>query len=400
MLLQADAIDYKAVRHLPDSLAIELAQGDGLLRSLSVRYLETLVRVAAGKWALSQVEIDALREYGAEAARQGVGVAELVKVCSSGARQLWPRLSGECNTRLDQVANRAHVTEMAADVLQVADVSLSAVIAGHAEASRLAIAGEHAAREEFLADLLSGTAEVSSLVERAERIGLQLAASHFAVAVETNTGSGEVARQLQSALHGLRAWSSPLVRHRGLLVAIVAAAPCSPNAVKEALSRVAPDKTAAGPPCWRAGIGRTRRGLRGIQISYADAREAVELAGRLGTAEHVVSLDHLLLYRTLTRDRGAIADLIRAVLEPLTLSRHGARPLLDTLDAYFAVGCVTTQAAQLLHLSVRAVSYRLARIQRLTGYDVDIPTERLALHVSVLGARMLGWPAEPLPDSD
>jgi hypothetical protein len=38
--------------------------------------------------------------------------------------------------------------------------------------------------------------------------------------------------------------------------------------------------------------------------------------------------------------------------------------------------------------------------QQLTGYDVDVPTNRLALHMAVMGARMLGWPAEPLLNSE
>jgi sugar diacid utilization regulator len=302
--------------------------------------------------------------------------------------------------KMGHVLNRGHVVEMAADVLRVADAALSAVTAGHAEARRLALAGDHYAREEFLTDLFSGRADVASLVERAERIGLQLAVPHFTVVVDVGSGFGEIVRPIQSALRSSAGWSSPLVLHRQQLVAIVAAVSSTPSAVKTALGRVHGQQVAGGAPCWRAGVGRVRHGLRGIQVSYQDAREAVELATRLGATDHIVSLDQLLLYRALTRDRGAIADLIRAVLEPLTRSRHGAQPLLETLDAYFTAGCVTTHAARLLHLSVRAVSYRFARIQRLTGYDVDVPTDRLALHMAVMGARMLRWPTEPLPDSD
>ncbi len=44
------------------------------------------------------------------------------------------------------------------------------------------------------------------------------------------------------------------------------------------------------------------------------------------------------------------------------------------------------------HLSVRAVSYRLERIQALTGYHPGEPTQRFTLQAAVLGARLLGWP--------
>lgn len=42
---------------------------------------------------------------------------------------------------------------------------------------------------------------------------------------------------------------------------------------------------------------------------------------------------------------------------------------LTTVDAYFAAGGVTTTTARRLHMSVRAVTYRLDRIKTLTGYD-------------------------------
>jgi DNA-binding PucR family transcriptional regulator len=50
-----------------------------------------------------------------------------------------------------------------------------------------------------------------------------------------------------------------------------------------------------------------------------------------------------------------------------------------------------------MHLSVRAVTYRLARVQQLTGYDPVAPEQRYTLETAVLGARMLGWPEVPLP---
>jgi DNA-binding PucR family transcriptional regulator len=86
------------------------------------------------------------------------------------------------------------------------------------------------------------------------------------------------------------------------------------------------------------------------------------------------------------------------VLDPLTRARDGAEPLLHTLDVYFASGAVAAEAARRLHLSVRAVTYRLARVRTLTDHDPDEPAQRYTLQTAVLGARLLGWPAEPLPE--
>jgi DNA-binding PucR family transcriptional regulator len=50
-----------------------------------------------------------------------------------------------------------------------------------------------------------------------------------------------------------------------------------------------------------------------------------------------------------------------------------------------------------MHLSVRAVTYRLAKVRQLTGYDPTDADHRFVLHAVVLGARLLDWPAQPLP---
>jgi DNA-binding PucR family transcriptional regulator len=111
----------------------------------------------------------------------------------------------------------------------------------------------------------------------------------------------------------------------------------------------------------------------------------------------IVEAKDLLIYRVLFRDQPAIVDLVQSILDPLRQARGGARPLLDTLEAYFDRGGVATAAATQLHLSVRAVTYRLARVRALTGYDATDPQHRFTLHAAVMGAKLLGWPEHELP---
>ena len=98
-------------------------------------------------------------------------------------------------------------------------------------------------------------------------------------------------------------------------------------------------------------------------------------------------------------ERGLIdlPGLFRQVREDTLVYACGPEPLLRTLYEYFAASDVATEAARRLHVSVRTVTYRLARIRQLTGYGVGQPAERFALHTAVLGARLLDWPAQPLP---
>jgi DNA-binding PucR family transcriptional regulator len=104
----------------------------------------------------------------------------------------------------------------------------------------------------------------------------------------------------------------------------------------------------------------------------------------------------LLVYQVLFRDRAAITDLIRTVLTPLTAYRSGAAPLVDTLAAYYRTGNAVAAAHQ-LGIGVRTVTHRLRRIDELTGHNPIHPGQRLTLEAAVLGARLLDWPAQPLP---
>ncbi len=87
-----------------------------------------------------------------------------------------------------------------------------------------------------------------------------------------------------------------------------------------------------------------------------------------------------------------MADLVRSTLGPLQAGRGGAGPLVDTLTVFFDSGCVAAEAARRLNLSVRAFTYRLERVHKLTGADPADPVHRYALQTAVIGARLLGWP--------
>jgi len=174
------------------------------------------------------------------------------------------------------------------------------------------------------------------------------------------------------------------------------------RALAGALARQAAGRSASarepGPagPSWRIALGRSYPGPSGVVRSYDEAADALDVAQRLGLADEVVRAADLLIYQVLLRDRAAITDLVQTLLTPLAQARGGAAPLLATLDAYYARGGVAAAAARDLHLSVRTVTYRLARVRDLTGRDPAWPADALALQVAVIGARMLDWPATPL----
>ena len=190
------------------------------------------------------------------------------------------------------------------------------------------------------------------------------------------------------------------VMRGGRLVAVTGAADGGEGRrVAAALSRALASRQEPRAPAdrsWRIAIGRAYPGPGGVLRSYQEAADALDVAVRLSLADPVADAADLLVYQVLIRDRAAIADLVGAVLTPLQAARGGAGPLLATIEAYLSCGGVAAEAARRLHLSVRAVTYRLARVKALTGKDPADPAQSLALHVAVIGARLLDWPATPL----
>jgi sugar diacid utilization regulator len=237
------------------------------------------------------------------------------------------------------------------------------------------------------------------MVERAELFGIDLGKPHHVALVAPRDAVGAVDRAatvLERAVVDRFGDREVLVATKdGRVVVLVPGAPAHGADVGEVLQQDLRRLRVAGR--WRVAAGRAFPGVWGVPRSYEEAREALALADRLSSDDDVVHARDLLVYRVLGRDQAAIADLVRDVLGPLGQVRGGAGVLLETLQAYFDAGDVATEAARRLHVSVRTVTYRLARVAQLTGYRVSRPEQRFALQAAVLGARLLEWPATPLP---
>ncbi|OSP42284.1 regulator, partial [Streptomyces sp. 13-12-16] len=246
---------------------------------------------------------------------------------------------------------------------------------------------------EFIDDLLYGRSDLGRLAERAERFGLRLSHAH-AVAVARGAVAYDdgdpVPRQVERALISRFGDRSILLTTKdGRLLCI------APGHQEDVLTYFAKQAYAATDG-GQVAIGRPQSGPGGVVQSYEEALSSLEIAERLGFDDPVLRAADLLVYPVLARDRQAMADLVRNTLGPLTTARGGAVPLLDTLTAYFDSGCVAAEAARRLSLSVRALTYRLERIHKLTGANPSDASHRYMLQTAVIGARLLDWPAGEL----
>jgi sugar diacid utilization regulator len=335
----------------------------------------------------------AFAALGARAAEQGVALRALVDLYLSAAWRAWPLLPAVTSE------DTSTVRAAGQRVLRACDNVVAALAEGYTSARRAVVRREEAMRREFVDDLLAGTADPTGLLVRAQSYDLQLAGPHTVLLARTTAPFqeaspllGQVSATLEGPLGPLGAFEALITTRDGELVIVLPAlSPQILDAVLAAAHRIVTSGERRNQKVWMV-LGRPHPGPSGVARSFAEAREALALAGRLRLSEPVVRAEDLLVYQVLLRDRAALCDLIETVLTPLRRARGGAEPLLATLEAYLDSGGNTTRTAQRLHLSVRAITYRLHRIATLTGLHVGNPAHRYTLHTAVLGARALGWP--------
>lgn len=323
---------------------------------------------------LTREELEDRRREGERAAAAGVRLRLLVRAHLAAAHETQAQSPPSAAVHMFAVVERA----------------VDAFVEGYERAQSNAVRQEEAARREFIDDLLYGRSDLGKLAERAARFGLRLSQAHAVAVAEGREPYGDgypVARGIEEAV---------LARfgNRHILVAtkegrLVCVAPGDQPEVLTWFAKQAYAATDGG----RVGIGRPHPGPGGVVQSYEEALGALELAERMGLDGPVLHAVDLLVYPVLGRDRQAMEDLVESTLGPLRQARGGAGPLLDTLHAYFDTGCVATEAARLLSLSVRALTYRLQRIHTLTRHDPADPRHRYTLQTAAIGARLLGWPA-------
>jgi sugar diacid utilization regulator len=328
-------------------------------------YLSVLTASAGTGRLPDSSEMDALRECGALAAVRGIPLRALADACLLAADLT-------AGTTFGAVRR-----------------SLAAYAEGYEEAQLSAIRREDEARREFVDDLLQGRADA----RRAEHFGLRLAEAYtvaVARAATPLTDGDPLIRKIEQALVARFGSHNILVSARdGLLVFT---APATLQAATGEFTHHVRSSLSG----WRVGVGRAHHGPGGIVTSYREATNAIDLGERLGLRAQVLKAADLLVFPVLLRDRSAIVDLVGTVLGPLTEARGGPEPLLETLEAVFASQGNHTAAARRLGISTRAITYRLERVRRLTGFSPTDATQRFTLETAVLGARLLDWPDQPL----
>jgi DNA-binding PucR family transcriptional regulator len=122
-----------------------------------------------------------------------------------------------------------------------------------------------------------------------------------------------------------------------------------------------------------------------------DALLALGRVGVLAAAEQ--GLEQLILEAT---DPRRLVAFERQILDPLRAhdDRRGTQ-LVHTLESVYERHWNLQAAARALHVHVSTLRYRLTRIEELAHVDLGDQDDRLALHLALRIAKLLGAPAAP-----
>ncbi|WP_203237676.1 helix-turn-helix domain-containing protein [Streptomyces sp. CdTB01] len=141
-----------------------------------------------------------------------------------------------------------------------------------------------------------------------------------------------------------------------------------------------------GPARTAAGLAAARAGLADLDTSWREASAAARAAlaePRLGP---VAEWAHIGPFRLLTAlpPETAHDAAVRALLSP------AHRELARTAEVYLDRAGQAGRTAAELGIHRQTLYYRLSRVEKLTGLDLDDGEDRLLLHMALKGARLQG----------
>jgi sugar diacid utilization regulator/putative methionine-R-sulfoxide reductase with GAF domain len=258
--------------------------------------------------------------------------------------------------------------------------------------------------EEVLAGGLQGD-EAERVARQAERLGHRLPHRAWVVVLEPDDDETEAALAARGRQDRLDEALSGLIRSRmpGALTLVRSA-----SAVFLIPDDVAPDLAAAEklagqilagaapvmkPGTASVGVGNLAASVAELARSHVEARQALRLTRRAGGRARVASYRSLGAFRLLleVQSPDALRRFVEELLGPLLqYAQSRDTPLLETLEALSSARWVRRAAARQLKIHINSMSYRVERIQALTGLTLDDPETRVAISIALRARAMLG----------
>lgn len=346
----------------------------------------------------------------AEFAETGRGAARRVHQDMSlesflHAARLWGRVLWEtvlsC-TNHEEPAELHAALKISGSLLEHMDLLSTAAAQGYLDELQSVWSDREVVQRDLLDALIAGEGDSERVKRLAGSLRLRLSNRYVVVIVRGEERPAEenpeqslakriaLRRIVEAARAHLRPKRGSLLvgmRHGEVVALYPFEDPSELDSINEACRAVAADLSGQGA---RVGISSARRGLGKLAASYAEAREAVELAVASDASEPVVAFKEVLIDSIVRSSRHA-DQLFEDIIAPLLhYDAEKQSELVKTLRAYVESGFNLTKSAGLLCVHANTVVYRLHRIKELSGRDPHVPDDLLVL---CLGLKL----AEPNP---
>src|SRR5216683_575267 len=284
----------------------------------------------------------------------------------------------------------------------------STVLALEMSKERAAAEVERRLRGDLVEEVLAGGMEgdeAERVARQAERLGHRLPHRAWVVVLEPDDDETEAALAGRGQQDRLDAALSGLIRSRfpGALTLVRSASavfliPDEIAADLPAVEKLAGLVLAGAAPVMKpgtasVGIGNIASSVGELARSHIEARQALRLTRRAGSRGRVASYRSLGAFRLLLEVQSP--DALRRFVDELlgtllTYAQSRDTPLLETLEALSAARWVRRAAARQLGIHINSMSYRVDRIQALTGLQLDDPETRVAISIALRARAMLG----------
>lgn len=284
----------------------------------------------------------------------------------------------------------------------------STVLALELSKERAAAEVERRLRGDLVEEVLAGGLEpdeAERIARQAERLGHRLPQRAWVVVLEPDDDKTEAALggraqqdRLDAALSGLIRSRLPgaltLVRSASAVFLVPDEAASDLAAVEKLAAQIL---SAAGqamkPGSASVGIGNLANGPGELARSHLEARQSLRLTRRAGGKARIASYRSLGAFRLLleVQSPDALRRFVGELLGPLLdYAQSRDTPLLETLEALSAARWIRRAAARQLGIHINSMTYRVERIEALTGLQLDDPETRVAVSIALRARAMLG----------
>ncbi|PXY37089.1 hypothetical protein BAY59_00410 [Prauserella coralliicola] len=258
---------------------------------------------------------------------------------------------------------------------------------------RMVAAAATRVRHDLVEGLLSGLGSDPDEVRRwAAHLGYDEGEAHRVMSIVLRDGCerADTATRISEAVERFFTIRYPeaITAVRGSEVAVVLPEPEpeSPRARRLADTCVGRIREVFPRAAMTVGIGGLCRSALEIARSYEDARRTVDIVGRMRRSAAVVAVEDLGVHRLLLQVanpaqlRGFADEVFGALLAQ---AKNNTREYLSTLACYFRENNSPQRASQELHVHPNTVTYRVRRVEEMTGLDFRSYRDRLMAQIAL-----------------